>query len=74
VIWSTAAHCPFRTSPDPIALDPNTIIAPQNGFAMTFLEFIPHLGKVLESLGLSIHARTSFIKSVSLRFNYLTIR
>ena len=48
--------------PDPAAIDPSTIIAPYNGFAMTFREFIPHLGRVLESLGLSIHARTAFIR------------
>ncbi|KAF8509263.1 hypothetical protein JB92DRAFT_3083796 [Gautieria morchelliformis] len=53
----------YEAIPDPAAIDPNTIIAPYNGFAMTFREFIPHLGKVLESLGLSIHARTSFISN-----------
>ena len=64
VICLTATHYPFGTSPDPFILDSNTIITSQNGFTITFLKSIPHLGKVLESLMLSIHVCPSFIKSV----------
>ncbi|KAF8580876.1 hypothetical protein K439DRAFT_1648057 [Ramaria rubella] len=53
----------YEAIPDPGAIDPHTIIAPYNGFAMTLREFIPHLGKVLETLGLSIQARTNFINN-----------
>lgn len=56
-------------------LDPNEFIAPRNGFAMSFRDFIPHLMNVLDQLGMSLHARTNFIKYVSYRIvlsRYLT--
>ena len=31
---------------------------------MSFRDFIPHLGNVLDQLGMSLHARTNFIKCV----------
>jgi len=43
-------------------VDPSEYVAPRNGFAMSFRDFIPHLTNVLNQLGLSIHARTNFIK------------
>lgn len=53
------------TSPDPTQLDPDDFISPRNGFAMSFADFIPHLCNVLDQLGMSLHARTNFIKYVS---------
>lgn len=43
-------------------VDPNDYIAPRNGFAMSFRDFVPHLMNVLDQLGLSLHARTNFVK------------
>jgi hypothetical protein len=48
--------------PDPIMMDPNDVVAPRNGYAMSFRDFIPHLMNVLDQLGMSLHARTNFIK------------
>lgn len=48
--------------PDPSMVDPNDYIAPRNGYAMSFRDFIPHLMNVLDQLGMSLHARTNFIK------------
>jgi hypothetical protein len=48
--------------PEPSLLDPNEFIAPRNSFAMSFRDFIPHLMNVLDQLGMSVHARTDFIK------------
>lgn len=45
--------------------DPQSLVAPYNSFSMTFREFVPHITKVLESLGLTLQARTNFIKCVS---------
>lgn len=47
-------------------VDPTNFIAPRNGFAMSFQDFIPHLMNVLDQLGMSLHARTAFIKYVNL--------
>jgi len=52
--------------PEPSLLDPNEFVAPRNSFAMSFLDFIPHLMNVLDQLGMSVHARTDFIKYVLL--------
>jgi hypothetical protein len=54
--------CRFPSRPDPEYVDPNEFIAPRNGFAMTFQDFIPHLSNVCDQLGMSLHARTNFIK------------
>lgn len=45
-------------------MDPQEIIAPRNSFGMTRQDFILHLMNVLDQLGLSLHARTNFIKYV----------
>ncbi|KAJ7172459.1 hypothetical protein C8R46DRAFT_894699 [Mycena filopes] len=51
----------YEAMPDPHMVDPNDYIAPRNGFAMSFLDFVPHLMNVLDQLGMSLHARTNFI-------------
>lgn len=51
-------------SPDASMLEPTNFISARNGFAMSFRDFISHLMNVLDQLGMSTHARTSFIKSV----------
>ena len=56
--------------PDPNLLDPNEFVAPRNSFAMSFRDFIPHLMNVLDQLGMSVHARTDFIKCVQLVRNF----
>jgi len=43
-------------------IDPVAFVNPRNAFALTFRDFIPHLGLVLDQLGLSLHAKTGFIK------------
>jgi hypothetical protein len=48
--------------PEPSLLDPNEFVAPRNSFAMPFLDFMRHLMNVLDQLGMSVHARTDFIK------------
>ncbi|KAF5381086.1 hypothetical protein D9615_003990 [Tricholomella constricta] len=53
----------YEAVPDPGMVDPNDYIAPRNGFAMSFRDFIPHLMNVLDQLGLSLHARTNFINN-----------
>lgn len=53
----------YEAQPDPGMVDPNDYIAPRNGFAMSFRDFIPHLMNVLDQLGLSLHARTNFINN-----------
>jgi hypothetical protein len=52
--------------PEPALLDPNEFVAPRNSFAMSFQDFLPHLMNVLDQLGMSVHARTDFIKYVPL--------
>jgi len=51
----------YEAMPDPSMVDPNDYIAPRNGFAMSFRDFVPHLMNVLDQLGMSLHARTNFI-------------
>ncbi|KAG9226274.1 hypothetical protein CCMSSC00406_0003153 [Pleurotus cornucopiae] len=53
----------YEAVPDPSMIDPNDFIAPRNGFAMSFRDFIPHLTNVLNQLGMSVHARTTFINN-----------
>ncbi|KAH7921731.1 hypothetical protein BV22DRAFT_1107020 [Leucogyrophana mollusca] len=53
----------YEAQPDPGMVDPNEFIAPRNGFAMSFRDFIPHLMIVLDQLGMSLHARTNFINN-----------
>ncbi|KAG6851011.1 hypothetical protein H0H93_004498 [Arthromyces matolae] len=54
----------YEAVPDPGMVDPNEYIAPRNGFAMSLRDFIPHLTNVLDQLGLSVHARTNFLKYI----------
>ncbi|KAJ7285782.1 hypothetical protein C8J57DRAFT_1431460 [Mycena rebaudengoi] len=53
----------YEAMPDPNMVDPNDYIAPRNGFAMSFRDFVPHLMNVLDQLGMSLHARTNFINN-----------
>ena len=52
-------------------LNPLEFIAPRNSFAMPLRDFLMHIIGVLDQLGLSIQARTNFIKSVSHIFPFL---
>ena len=52
-------------SPDASMVEPSSFISSRNGFAMTLRDFISHLMNVLDQLGMSMHARTSFIKFVA---------
>jgi len=51
----------YEAAPDSNMLNPEEFIAPRNSYAMSFRDFIQHLMVVLDQLGMSIHARTSFI-------------
>ncbi|KAH9951988.1 hypothetical protein B0H21DRAFT_715207 [Amylocystis lapponica] len=53
----------YEAVPDPALVDPNEFIAPRNGYAMSFRDFIPHLMRVMDQLGMSLHARTQFINN-----------
>ncbi|KIJ69276.1 hypothetical protein HYDPIDRAFT_172713 [Hydnomerulius pinastri MD-312] len=53
----------YEAIPDPAMIDPSEFIAPRNGFAMSFRDFISHMMNVLDQLGMSLHARTSFINN-----------
>ncbi|TFK29979.1 hypothetical protein FA15DRAFT_663297 [Coprinopsis marcescibilis] len=53
----------YEAIPDPSMVDPTEFIAPRNGFAMSFRDFIPHLNNVLDQLGMSLHARTIFVNN-----------
>ncbi|KAH7910180.1 hypothetical protein BJ138DRAFT_1153526 [Hygrophoropsis aurantiaca] len=53
----------YEAQPDATMVDPNEFIAPRNGYAMSFRDFIPHLMIVLDQLGMSLHARTNFINN-----------
>lgn len=51
-------------SPDPAMLVPEEFVAPRNGFAMPYRDFLSHLMNVLDQLGMSVHAKTNFIQYV----------
>ncbi|OCH94944.1 hypothetical protein OBBRIDRAFT_746359 [Obba rivulosa] len=53
----------YEAIPEPAMVVPHEFIAPRNGFAMSFRDFIPHLMNVLDQLGMSLHARTNFINN-----------
>ncbi|KAF9564604.1 hypothetical protein CPC08DRAFT_660082 [Agrocybe pediades] len=53
----------YEAIPDASMIDPSNMIAPRNGFAMGFRDFIRHLMTMLDQLGLSMHARTNFINN-----------
>jgi len=58
---STALY--YEAIPDFSQVNPHDYIRPENGFAMSFRDFIPHLLGVLDQLGMSLHARTNFMNS-----------
>ncbi|KZV86550.1 hypothetical protein EXIGLDRAFT_653127 [Exidia glandulosa HHB12029] len=53
----------YEALPDMALLDPASYIAPYNSFAMSSAEFVPHILKVMEELGVSLRDRTNFITS-----------
>jgi hypothetical protein len=53
----------YEAVPDASMVEPSNFISSRNGFAMTFRDFISHLMNVLDQLGMSMHARTSFINN-----------
>ncbi|GBE81935.1 hypothetical protein BKA93DRAFT_903120 [Sparassis latifolia] len=53
----------YEAIPEPGMVDPQEFIAPRNSFAMPFQDFVPHLMRVLDQLGLSVHARTNFVNN-----------
>ena len=55
----------YSDRPEPSLLDPNEFLAPRNSFAMPLLDFISHLMRVLDQFGMSVHARSEFIRLVS---------
>lgn len=52
----------LRRRPEPSMLNPQEFIASRNSFAMPIRDFLVHIIGVLDQLGLSIQARTNFIK------------
>lgn len=58
----------YEAMPDTSTVDPSTYIAPYNGFAMPTTDFIPHLTRVLDALGLSLQTRTNFISNNIVNF------
>ncbi|KAI9064481.1 hypothetical protein FKP32DRAFT_644172 [Trametes sanguinea] len=59
----TATSIYYEAIPEPGMLDPQEFISPRNGFAMSFRDFVPHLMRVLDQLGMSLFARTNFINN-----------
>ena len=55
-----------KRRPDADLLKADELISPRHGFAMSFRDFVPHLMRVLDQLGMSLFARTTFIKYASL--------
>ncbi|KAI5123339.1 hypothetical protein M0805_001764 [Coniferiporia weirii] len=53
----------YEAMPDQTMFDPASLVAPYNSYSMSFNEFVPHITKVLEQLGLTLQARTNFINS-----------
>ncbi|CAL1704547.1 unnamed protein product [Somion occarium] len=53
----------YEAVPDPGMLDPHDFVAPRNSFAMSYRDFVLHLMTVLDTLGMSLHARTNFINN-----------
>ncbi|KAJ3869986.1 MAG: hypothetical protein NXY57DRAFT_593315 [Lentinula lateritia] len=60
-VVSTALY--YEAIPDAGMLDPDDVIGPRNGYAMSYRDFIPHLINVLDQLGMSLYARTNFINN-----------
>ncbi|KAF9265414.1 hypothetical protein L218DRAFT_956998 [Marasmius fiardii PR-910] len=58
---STALY--YEAIPDAGMLDPEATVSPRHGFAMPYDTFVPHLINVLDSLGLSLYAKTNFVNN-----------
>lgn len=52
----------LRNSPDTTAFEPSSYISPYNGFAMPASDFLPHISRVLDGLGLALQTRTHFVR------------
>jgi len=59
----------YEVMPDQTHFDPASLVDPHNSFAMSTREFIPHISKVLENLGLNVQQRTSFMTNNMAAFN-----
>ena len=57
-----ARHADVVHRPDPDLITADEFISPRHGYAMSFRDFLPHISRVLDQLGLSLQARTNFIK------------
>jgi hypothetical protein len=53
----------YEAMPDPNMVDPTEYISPKNGFALSFNDFVPHLSNVLDQLGMSLHAKSTFLNN-----------
>ncbi|KAF5314289.1 hypothetical protein D9619_011981 [Psilocybe cf. subviscida] len=53
----------YEAIPNFSMMDTNDLVSPWNGFAMPLLDFLRHLTNVLDTLGMSLHARTAFINN-----------
>ncbi|TCD68902.1 hypothetical protein EIP91_009452 [Steccherinum ochraceum] len=53
----------YEAIPDPGLIDPLDFITPRNGFAMSYRDFVTHLGNVLDQVGMTLYARTNFINN-----------
>jgi len=58
----------YEAMPDPSQGDLVSYITPSNGYAMPTAQFVPHISKILDDLGLSIGSRTSFINNAVASF------
>ncbi|KAJ8078832.1 hypothetical protein PM082_013115 [Marasmius tenuissimus] len=58
---STALY--YEAIPDAGMLEPEEVLNPRTGFAMPYETFVPHLINVLDSLGLSLYAKTNFVNN-----------
>ncbi|KAG8868227.1 hypothetical protein FRB97_002620, partial [Tulasnella sp. 331] len=53
----------YEATPDVSSMPLHKFITPSNGFALPLQAFLIHISKVLDSLGLSLRARSNFISS-----------
>ncbi|KIY72170.1 hypothetical protein CYLTODRAFT_344506 [Cylindrobasidium torrendii FP15055 ss-10] len=53
----------YEAIPDASMAEPSDYVSPRNGFAMSYRDFVPHLMNVLDQLGMSPYARTTFINN-----------
>lgn len=73
LVWLLMSLVLIPCRPDPSSIDPQAYVNPINSFAMSLKEFIPHISKVLETVGLSLQARTNFLKYGLTRFLFFAL-